>query len=99
MGLNYSSPNFIDGFIMEGNNVVWRWTGFYGEPSWDLKYLSWTYLRDLHSNTEGPWMIIGDFNEILIANEKEGGNTRPLHFMQNFRDCIEDCGLQEVTFI
>ena len=38
--LNYSSPNFIDGFVMEGDNVAWRLTCFYGEPNWDLKHLS-----------------------------------------------------------
>ena len=44
-------------------------------------------------------MIIGYFNEILVANEKEGGNIRPLYLMQNFRDCIEECGLHEVMHI
>lgn len=38
--LNYSSLNFIDGFVMEANAVAWRLTGFYGEPNWDLKHRS-----------------------------------------------------------
>lgn len=29
--LSFSSPNFIDGIVMEGNKVGWRLTGFYGE--------------------------------------------------------------------
>lgn len=99
MLLNFSSPNFIDGFVMEGGDVAWRLTGFYGEPHWDSKHLSWTYLRTLQNNTGGAWMIIGDFNEILVASEKDGGNIRPIQFMQSFRDCIEECGLQEIMYI
>ncbi|XP_020197316.1 uncharacterized protein [Aegilops tauschii subsp. strangulata] len=32
-------------------------------------------------------------------SEKEGGNIRPDHYMRDFRDCIKDCGLQEVMMI
>ena len=97
--LNYASPNFIDGFVMDGINVSWRLTGFYGEPNWDMKHLSWTNMRTLHNKSTGPWMIFGDFNEILVASEKEGGNIRPQQYMQNFRDCVDDCGLQEIMSI
>lgn len=44
-------------------------------------------------------MIIGDYNEILVSTEKEGGNLRPGQYMQNFRECIEECNLQEVMFV
>lgn len=97
--LNYSSDNFIDGIVMDGNNPSWRLTGFCGEPSWERKHLSWTYLRDIHSNNAGPWLVIGDFNEITTASEKEGGNIRPQHFMQKFRGGIDECGLQEIMVI
>ena len=43
--------------------------------------------------------MLGDFNEIITTSEKEGGNIRPQHYMQEFRDCIDDCGLQEVMVI
>ena len=97
--LNYSSPNFIDGFVMKDNSVAWKLTCFYGEPNWDQKHLSWTYLGDLHSNLTGPWMVMGDLNEILVASEKEGGNVRPQQHMQNFRDCVVDYELQELMTI
>ncbi|XP_073355253.1 uncharacterized protein [Aegilops tauschii subsp. strangulata] len=97
--LNYSSDNCIDGIVMDGNYPAWRIAGFYGEPSWERKHLSWTYLRDIHANNSGPWMVLGDFNEITNMSEKEGGNIRPDHYMREFRDCIDDCGLQEVMMI
>ena len=72
--LNYSSPSFIDVVSMRGDEVDWRLTGFYGFPAWDQRHLSWTCLRDLHKMGNHRRAIIGDFNEILIASEKEGSN-------------------------
>ena len=37
-----------------------------------------------------PWVIIGDFNEIMYSHEKEGGNPRPQHFMDAFRNALFD---------
>jgi hypothetical protein len=43
-------------------------------------------------------MVIGDWNEILYSHEKEGGNPRPLHFMQAFRDALTDCSLEDLGY-
>ena len=64
-----------------------------------MKHLSWTHMRTLHNDATGPWMIIGDFNEIMVAGEKEGGKTIPRQYMQDFRDCVDDCGLQKMMTI
>src|SRR3954462_12553179 len=32
-------------------------------------------------------------------SEKEGGNSRPIQFMQNLRDCLDDCGMHEIMFV
>lgn len=45
-----------------------------------------------------PWLVIGDVNEILYSFEKDGGNDRPTHFMQDFRDALEDCNLPDHGF-
>ena len=99
MVLNYATPNFIDGLVMEGDSVAWRLIGFHGELVWDDKHLSWSYLWDLHNNATTSWMIMGDFNDILVASEKEGGNIGPQQMMQSFRDCVDDFSLQEVYVI
>lgn len=43
-------------------------------------------------------MIIGDFNELLHANEKEGGNDRPEGQMKLFRDTINSCELRDMGY-
>jgi endonuclease/exonuclease/phosphatase family metal-dependent hydrolase len=43
-------------------------------------------------------VIIGDFNEFLFSNEKEGGNPRPQRCMQAFRDALTDCELEDIGY-
>ena len=90
------SKNFIDVTVGTGPDETWRFTGFYGEPKWEDKQLSWGYLRTLHLQTNLPWIVVGDFNEILYSHEKEGGAPRPMQMMQNFRDALVDCELEDM---
>jgi hypothetical protein len=73
--------------------------GIYGEPRWEDKYKTWDKLRELNNNSELPWVVIGDFNEILFSYEKEGGNPRPQPYMQNFREALMDCNLEDIGFM
>ena len=79
---NDFSMFFID--VTVEDEVSWRLTGFYGEPKWDKKSDSWVQLRDLHGRMSRPWLVLGDFNEILYNSEKEGGVSRPQRYMQAF---------------
>jgi hypothetical protein len=95
----FSAPKFIDVKVIERPDKVWRLTGMYGEPKWEDKYKTWDKIRELNAQSALPWLIIGDFNEILFSHEKEGGNPRPPTYMQAFRDTLTDCGLEDLGFI
>lgn len=43
-------------------------------------------------------MVLGDFNEILLAKEKQGGLDRPEYQVQNFRDDLDYCSLKDLRF-
>jgi hypothetical protein len=64
---------YFDADITEADGFVWRFTGFYGEPSSDKKPLSWKDLQTLNAARRHLWLCMGDFNEILLGCEKEGG--------------------------
>lgn len=66
------SEYFIDVVINDGKE--WRLTGIYGEPVWEQKDRTWEALRSLHVRMNIPWIVLGDFNEILFHHEKEGGD-------------------------
>lgn len=85
----YAHSNYIDVRVFDAEKE-WRLTGFYGEFTWARKYLSWHRLRTLNAQHSLPWIVLGDFNEILSNEEKEGGNQRPLRYMQAFQEALLD---------
>jgi hypothetical protein len=94
----FSAPKYIDVKVIEGDNKIWRLTGFYGEPRWDDRHMSWDKICELHNSFDLPWVILGDFNEILFSHEKEGGNPRSQLMMQKFCDVLTDCNLEDIGF-
>lgn len=63
--------------------VVLAWENF--NPEHHLRYRSWDLLRSLYGRSSLPWVVGGDFNEILADEEKSGGGTRNQALMNAFR--------------
>lgn len=82
--LRSSNLDFIDVNVEEQNGEVWRMTGIYGEPSWDNKDRTYCLLRDLHGQSNLTWVVIGDFNEILLSSKKDEGAPRQHACVQVF---------------
>lgn len=88
--------------VIQHSLLTWRCTCFYGNPVTAYRYSSWELLRRLFSMNElaiFPWLIGGDFNEIMFEHEKQGGSLRAERQMSGFRDVIEDCGLAELLYV
>ena len=47
---------------------------------------------------KGPWICLGDFNDILYNYEKERGNIRAARKIKGFRMMIEECKLNDLGF-
>jgi hypothetical protein len=84
--------------VIESQDKIWRFTEIYGEPRWEDKYKTWDKIREQKNVSNLPWLLMGDFNEILFSDEKEGGNPRPQHYMQAFRDTLTECGLEDIGY-
>ncbi|XP_074303266.1 uncharacterized protein LOC141637717 [Silene latifolia] len=94
--LRSASMHHID-VEVSWNSKVWRVTGFYGWPVVSDRHLSWQLLRMLKEEYDGPWVCVGDINEVLYATEMKGG-ARAQWQMNNFREAVNDCGLRDVVF-
>ncbi|XP_074306668.1 uncharacterized protein LOC141641926 [Silene latifolia] len=94
--LRSATNHYIDVSVSH-ESLHWRLTGFYGWPAIQDRWLSWQQLRLLGEEGPDPWICIGDFNEILYANEMLGGE-RQQRQMNNFRDAVDECGLRDIPF-
>lgn len=66
------SKNHIDVEIQEKKgNPRWRFMGFYRALDVRDKAMTWDLLRRLRRNNSLPWLVGGDFNDILFANKKQ----------------------------
>ncbi|KAG6650510.1 hypothetical protein CIPAW_06G048500 [Carya illinoinensis] len=57
----------------------------------------WTDLVALQVGLN-PWLIVGDFNIIQEDGEQIGGQPRPLAAMEEFNNCLNNCGVVDLKF-
>ncbi|KAA3483894.1 reverse transcriptase [Gossypium australe] len=93
------SKRHIDVLVDDQNNgQQWRFTGFYGSPYAQDRDESWNLLKSLRRNEELPWLVCGDFNEIMYGFQKKGGIPREERRMEAFRNALEDYRLMNVGY-
>ena len=73
------SPNHIDIHISSPSQILWRLTGVYRHPKERLKCETWHLMRHLWGRASLPSVCLGDFNEILSSDERNGRIPKP-HF-------------------
>lgn len=97
--VGFSSAHHIDLEIDGGVCCPrWRLTGFYGWPRTADRNQSWQLLKDLSDRCSLPWVVIGDFNEILHSGEKQYGPQRLESQMRGFREALGYGDLLDLGF-
>ncbi|XP_019168526.1 PREDICTED: uncharacterized protein LOC109164444 [Ipomoea nil] len=74
-----------------------RMTCYCGFPERQRRNESWELIKLLASKFDLPWVMIGDFNDLLFQHEKRGGNLHPDRLLRGFGDAIEKCGLSQMS--
>ena len=46
-----------------------------------------------------PWLMIGDFNEILGGEDKFGGNQINLNRALEFKECLDSCNFVDLGLL
>ena len=99
VSLRWMGRYHIDADVEEENGTKWRLTGIYGESKAGEKEKTGKLMRNLHIQSDLPWLCVGDFNEILFVAEKEGGPAWTQCCMNAFRRTLEGCALDDLGFV
>lgn len=77
-----------------------RFTGIYGWDARADRWKTWELIRKLGDEVcDLPWLMGGDFNEVLCRADKSGGAPRATAAMLEFRRAMVDCALSDMGFL
>ncbi|RAL46312.1 hypothetical protein DM860_015305 [Cuscuta australis] len=71
-------------------------TFVYGHNEATKRSNLWNDLMRIAASCNKAWCVIGDFNSILRMGDRTGGNPVSLDETKEFRQCIQNCGLEEI---
>ncbi|XP_060969989.1 uncharacterized protein LOC115713780 [Cannabis sativa] len=93
--LGYST-NHIDIMVSSPERGERRLTGVYGEPVRNRRHLTWELLRFLSRDSNLPWCVIGDLNNVMRQEDKRGGRRYPHQLITGFQQALTDCNLHDM---
>ena len=96
--IKFSNSRMIDiEAQVEGHKVCI--TFVYGDPVVEYRENVWERLLRMNANRNGPWLLLGDFNEITSNEEKKGGRRRTDASFLPFRNMLASCGMIDFPFL
>lgn len=91
-----SGAQFIHMQIISKQGPEWMFTVIYAIPNNIIRRSLWDNMKVIATNIDRSWLVAGDFNDIVDANEKKGGGNVSAHRCSVFRDNIEACNLSDL---
>lgn len=70
----------------------------YGTPATEDRAAYWHHLNTVGIGRDEPWLLTGDFNDILNNAEKIGGPARPEGSFSTFRSFVAQNGLWDLNY-
>ncbi|OMO58013.1 Endonuclease/exonuclease/phosphatase [Corchorus capsularis] len=93
------SKNLIDTIIEDDiQGVKCRVSWIYGPPKFEDRKVVWELIKNRVNEFDGPWLMVGDFNDFLYHHEKEGGRERNSRKIHCFKELLDTCGLSDLPY-
>ncbi|CAL5212160.1 unnamed protein product [Lathyrus oleraceus] len=71
-------------------------TAIYAHNQLENRKGLWTKLADIHKQQTGPWMLLGDYNNVLKSIDRIGGRKVTEVEHRDLTNLMEDAGLHEM---
>ena len=81
------------------SNLSWLFTAIYASPHLAKRRILWSNIEKVGQLHNLPWLMIGDFNEVLGGEDKFGGNQINLNRALEFKKCLDLCNFVDLGFV
>ncbi|XP_056698437.1 uncharacterized protein [Spinacia oleracea] len=73
-----------------------NFTAVYGVHTVDTRRPMWREITNFNSTVSCPWLVMGDFNAVLLATDRVNGNAVTEGETKYFDSCMDSAGLAEL---
>ena len=80
------------------SNFSWLLYVIYANPRHAKRHLLWENLSVVAELHALPWVITGDFNEVLLGEDNFGGKLVCISRVLKFQGCLNNCGMIDLGF-
>ena len=80
------------------SNSSWLLSAIYASPKYVERRFLWDNLSIVAGLHSLSWVIAGDFNEVLLGEDKYGGRPMNVNRVLNFQECLNNCGMIDLGF-
>ena len=84
---------------VRSQSLSWLISAIYASPRFEERCILWNNLRILANMHDLPWALMGDFNEVLSAEEKYEGNPICQRRVRAIKECMDECRMMDLGFI
>ncbi|XP_061354076.1 uncharacterized protein LOC133298753 [Gastrolobium bilobum] len=87
---------FIHVWVEFPGKAGFFWTAVYASPQEENRRLLWEELKHIGRTMNEPWMLTGDFNEIVSGAEKKRGCPVDTNRCKLFSEVLDACGVMDL---
>ena len=80
------------------SNFEFICTTIYASPRFHERSIMWNNLINASNLHNKPWIIAGDFNEVLAEEDKFGGRRISTNRSLIFKECLDFCNMVDLGF-
>ncbi|XP_023913300.1 uncharacterized protein LOC112024885 [Quercus suber] len=80
------------------SNTSWLFTAIYTSPKSAERHILWNNLNKVTDLHDMPWVITGDCNDTLTAEDKFGGRAVGVNSLLRFKECLDNCNMIDIGF-
>ena len=84
---------------VRNSDPIWLISAIYARPRLSERRILWDNLKVVAQLHNLPWLMLGDFNEVLCSEDKFGGNQVNLNRALQFKDCLDVCNMLDLGFV